>query len=139
METEQIARWAYTAFIIIAIVMGLVIGYMAWDKINNFDATPNGFANADVKATDGWVLLILLILGVIVGLVSITVKEVSPFLVATIALIVASISNVWAPLSTIHPLLAYWATGILKYIVAFAAPAAVITAIKSVLAIAKEK
>jgi hypothetical protein len=139
MDTEQIARWAYTGFIIIAIVMGLAVGYMAWSAVNNFEATPNGFADSSVKSTDGMVLLILLILGAIVGLVSITVKEVAPFLVATIALIVASISNVWAPLSTIHPLLAYWATGILKYIVAFAAPAAVITAIKSVLAIAKEK
>lgn len=137
---EQIAKWAYTAFIIIAIVMGLAVGYMAWNAVNNFEPTStNGFTNADVKATDGWVLIILLILGAIIGLVSITVKEVTPFLVATIALIVASISNVWAPLSTIHSLLAYWVTGILKYIVAFAAPAAVITAIKSVLAMAKEK
>jgi hypothetical protein len=139
MDMEQIARWSYIAFVAIAIVMGLAVGYMAWSAVNDFEATPNGFADSSVKATNGWVLLILLILGVIVGLVSITVKEVTPFLIATIALIVASISNVWAPLSTIHSLLAYWSTGILNYIVAFAAPAAVIIAVKSVLVMAKEK
>jgi hypothetical protein len=81
----------------------------------------------------------LLILGVIVGLVSVTVKEVTSFLLATIALIVASISNVWEPLTSIHSLLAYWAGGILSYIVAFAAPAAVIIAVKAILAMTKEK
>ena len=133
---ERIARWAFGAFIVVAIVMGLVIGYMAWNANNTY---PVGWSNTDVHNINGYVTLVLLILGVIVGLVSITVKEVTPFLVATIALIVASISNVWEPLTTIHSLLAYWAGGILTYIVAFAAPAAVIIAIKAVLAISKEK
>jgi len=127
METEQIARWAFTAFIIIAIVMGLVVGYMVY----NNDSSAN-----DVNA---YVTLTLLILGVIVGLISITVKEVVPFLVATIALIVAATANVWSPLETIHPLLYDWAFYILSYIVAFAAPAAVINGIKAVMAMAKEK
>jgi len=46
---------------------------------------------------------------------------------------------VWSPLSQIHALLDFWATGILSYIVAFAAPAAVIIAIKEVLTLAKQK
>src|SRR5512137_734992 len=123
MEMERIARWAFSALIVIAIVMGLVIGYMAWNANNTY---PVGWSNTDVHNINGYVTLVLLILGVIVGLVSISVKEVTPFLVATIALIVASISNVWEPLTTVHSLLAYWAGGILTYIVAFAAPAAVI-------------
>jgi hypothetical protein len=85
-------------------------------------------------------MLVLLILGIIVGLISIGMKEVTPFLIATIALVVAgSISNVWQPLTTIHELLYYWAFAILKYIVAFAAPAAVIIAAKLVFSIAREK
>jgi len=127
MDIEKIARWAFTAFIIIAIIMGLVVGYMHY----------NGDAN--YANTNAYVTLILLILGIIVGLVSITVKEVTPFLIAAIALIVASASNVWLPLDTIHGLLYHWATQILSYIVAFAAPAAVIIAIKAVLGAAKEK
>jgi len=131
MEMEQIARWAYIAFVVIAIVMGLAIGYMAYDAGTWNDPT--------VADTNGWVTLIMLILGIIIGLTSITEKEVTPFLIATIALIVATVANVWAPLSNIHELLYYWATAILRYIVAFAAPAAVIIALKSLLPMAKEK
>ena len=123
---EKIARWAYIAFIVIAIIMGLVVGYMHYD-------------GQDIVDTNGWVTLIMLILGVIIGLTSITEKEVTPFLIITIALIVASLSNVWSPLSNIHDLLYYWAYYILNYIVAFAAPAAVIIAIRALLPIAKEK
>jgi hypothetical protein len=127
METEKIAHWAFVACVVIAIVMGLVVGYMLY---NNDTNTGN---------VDGDVTLVLLILGIIVGLVMITAKEVTPFLIATIALIVASVSNVWAPLSTIHLLLADWAQYILHYIVAFVAPAAVIIAIKAVFAMERSK
>lgn len=128
---EEIARWAFIAFIVIAIVAGLAIGYMAWDA--------QSWTDTNVANANAWVILIMLILGIIIGLTSITAKEVTPFLIATIALIVASAANVWGPLATIHDLLYYWATAILSFIVAFAAPAAVIISIKSVLAMAKEK
>ena len=135
MEMEQITKWAYIAFVAIAIVMGLVVGYMYWN-------TPTDPAVAD---TDAYVTLVMLILGVIIGLTSITAKEVTPFLIATIALMVAGtgigagIGGVWYPLTRIHDLLYYWATYILRYIVAFAAPAAVIIAVKSILPMTKEK
>lgn len=132
MEIERIARWAFTAFVIIAIVMGLVVGYMAYSADFHW-------LDSNVSNINGWVTLVLLILGIIIGLTSITVKEVTPFLIAAIALIVASSANVWQPLTSVHELLYYWATAILSYIVAFAAPAAVIIAIKAVLAMAKEK
>lgn len=123
---EQIARWAYIAFVAIAIIMGLAVGYMA-------------YSGESVVDINGWVTLIMLILGIIIGLTSITEKEVTPFLIATIALIVATSANVWQPLSNIHELLYNWAYYILNYVVAFAAPAAVIIAVKSVLPMAKEK
>jgi hypothetical protein len=129
MEMEMISRWAYLLFVIIAVVMGLVVGYMAWSE----------GSWADVANVNGVVLLVMLVLGIIIGITSITTKEVTPFLIATIALVVAASANVWSPLDQIHALLDFWATGILNYIVAFAAPAAVIIAIKEVLTIAKEK
>jgi hypothetical protein len=129
MEMEMISRWAYLLFVIIAVVMGLVVGYMAWSE-GSWAAVAN---------VNGVVLLIMLVLGIIIGITSITTKEVTPFLIATIALVVAASANVWSPLDQIHALLDFWATGILNYIVAFAAPAAVIIAIKEVLTIAKEK
>jgi len=137
MEMEQIARWAYILFVIIAIVMGLAVGYMAYDKSGGY--ADIGWYNDDVENINGYVLLIMLILGIIIGITSITAKEVTPFLIATIALVVAANANVWSPLGKIHLLLDYWATGILWYIVAFAAPAAVIISIKAVLAMAKEQ
>ena len=127
MDMEKIAKWAFIIFVILAIVMGLAVGSMAYNNDPNY-------ANANAYVT-----LIMLILGVIVGLVSITAKEAMPFMIATIALIVASSTNVWHPLETIHPLLSDWATAILNFIVAFAAPAAVINAIKAVFAMAREK
>jgi hypothetical protein len=82
----------------------------------------------------------MLILGIIVGLVSITTKEVIPFLIASIALMVTRVGlDVWEPLSTIHDLLYYWAKGILDYIVAFVAPAAVVISIRSIWALAQKK
>lgn len=124
---EKMVHWLFIAFVIIAIVMGLVVGYMHYNSDPNFDN-----ANA-------YVTLVLLIMGIIVGLATITQKEVTPFLIAAIALIVASISNVWYPLNTIHALLYNWATYILSYIVAFVAPAAVIIAIKAVFSMEKSK
>jgi len=127
MEMEKIVHWLFIAFVIIAIVMGLVVGYLHYNNDTNFEN-----ANA-------YVTLVLLILGIVVGLIAITAKEVTPFLIAAIALIVASIANVWSPLGTIHALLYDWATFILNYIVAFVAPAAVIIAIKAVFAMEKSK
>ncbi|MGD8545844.1 MAG: hypothetical protein PVH12_06670 [Candidatus Bathyarchaeota archaeon] len=133
MEMEEIARWAYVLFVVIAIIAGLAVGYMAYTKHDTL-----GWNDPDVSNINGYILIIMLVLGIIIGVTSITTKEVTPFLISTIALVVAANANVWSPLSKIHPLLDYWATGILWYIVAFAAPAAVIIAIKGVLAMAKE-
>lgn len=130
MDMEEIARWSYIIFVILAVIMGLAVGYMAYEA--------GTWDDPGVKDTNGWVILIMLIIGIIIGITSITTKEVTPFLIATIALLVASAANVWHPLGNIHELLYYWATGILNYIVAFAAPAAVIIAIKAVLGMAKD-
>jgi len=127
MNMEDLARYAFIAFVFIAVVMGFYVGYMAYT---------NDPAYANYNA---YVTLIMLILGITIGLVSITSKEVMPFLIATIALIVASSADVWAPLIRIHELLYLWASAILQYIVAFAAPAAVINAVKAVFAMAEEK
>jgi hypothetical protein len=136
LRMEKIAHYAFMAFVIIAIVAGLAIGAWAYSANNNY---PAGFYNTDVSNANSYILLIMLILGIIVGLVSITAKEVQPFLIATIALVVVSLTNVWGSLETIHAILPYWATAILDYIVAFVAPAAVILAIKAVFAIERSK
>jgi len=124
-QMEKAGEYAFIAFVIIAIICGVIFG--AWSDIQ----TPEN---------EGWINLILVILGIIVGLTTITEKESQPFLVAAIALVVAvqmsdpfgAIDRIAAPLGSI-------ADYIVKYIAAFAVPAAVIQAIKAVWALAKTK
>ena len=141
---EEIAEYAFMAFVAIAIIAGLALGYMGWNADHTY---PDGF-DPDLYPTvadyRGYITLIMLILGIIVGLVSITAKEVQPFLIATIALMVARIgigtaADVWVPLGRVHMLFPYWATEILNYIVAFVAPAAVIIAGRAVFALARKR
>ena len=130
MDMDKISRWAYTLSVLVAVIAGLVLGYLAWDA---------GGWIGDVATWNSYVIIILLILGIIVGLTSITIEKVGPFLIATIALVVAAGANVWAPLEIIHSLLLFWASAITSYIVAFAAPTAVIIAIIAILGITKRK
>jgi len=134
MEMEKIARWAFVAVVVIAIVMGLVVGYIA-------NVATLHLADSNVIDANAYVTLILLILGIVVGFISVTSKEVTPFLIAAIALVVVGASTVWSPLLMKGQLnlLYYWATEIVSYIAAFAAPAAVIIAIRSLLAMEKAK
>ena len=139
MELQEIARWAYIIFVVVAVLAGLILGYSAYDSYVLTPLDPPANWAENIKTNDGYVLFAMLILGVVVGLTSITRKEVTAFLISTIALLVASAANVWAGLWYLHPLLFFWASAILSYIVAFAAPAAVLISIKSVLVMAKEK
>jgi uncharacterized membrane-anchored protein len=136
MEMEKIARWAFVAGVIIAIVMGLVVGVMA--NIAGYQVPPT---DPNVISASAYVTLILVILGIVIGFISVTSKEVTPFLVAAIALVVVGISTVWLPFYYKGQLnlLYYWATYIVSFIAAFAAPAAVIIAIRSLLALEKAK
>lgn len=59
---EQITRWAYILFVVIAIVMGLAVGYMAYDK--SPDVADIGWYDPDVENINGYVMLIMLILGI---------------------------------------------------------------------------
>lgn len=136
MNMEKIAQYAFMAFVIIAIVAGLGFGAWAYSINNNY---PLGFYDSTWSSWNSWILLILLILGIIVGLISITTKEVHVFLTVAIALIVASTANVWASLENIHAIFPYWADSILKFIVAFVAPAAVIIAIRGIIQLERTK
>ena len=139
MELQEIARWAYIIFVVVAVLAGLILGYSAYASYVLTPIDPPANWAENIKTNDGYVLFAMLIVGIVVGLTSITRKEMTAFLISTIALLVASAANVWAGLWYLHPLLFFWASAILSYIVAFAAPAAVIISIKSVLDMAKEK
>lgn len=73
--------------------------------------------------------LMLIILGVVIGLVNITAKETTEFLIATIALVIAGIAS--SGIATI-PFVGIYIAQILANIVALVVPAAIIVALKAI-------
>mgnify|MGYP001049127251 CR=1 FL=1 len=133
-ETKKYAfvrKYVFLAFVIIAIVAGLAVGYVAWSE----SGTPDG----TIATTYGWITFVLLILGIVAGLTNLTSKNVTPFLVAAIALSLIRGEAFQNPLNMVHPLLGFWARYIINFIVAFVAPAAIILSIKAIFALARGK
>ena len=104
-----IGVWSFIIGLILAVVAGLL-----WP------------ANSTI-------IVVLVILGIIIGLLNITAKEFTLFLLATIALVV--VGNVFAPLTALS--LGEKLGNILGYIAILVAPAAIIAAIKALWAVGK--
>lgn len=85
-------------------------------------------------------LLVLIVLGIVVGFLNITAKEMTEFLVAAIALIVmASVSTTLVIIDQYVPGLGSIMQSILSYIAIFVAPAALIVAIKAIVELAEKE
>jgi hypothetical protein len=120
METfEKLGEYAFVACIVIAIVAGIAAGF------------------ADFST--GWIALVLVVLGVIVGFTTITEKEVTPFLLAAIALTVASSGGWFLVINEAVAELGTVINSILFNIASFVAPAAIILATKMVYELARKK
>lgn len=117
MAMKSYAKYGSWAFI-----LGLVISIVA------------GFVTTSVDSTAA---LILGILGLIVGLVNVTDREIQLFLVAALVLLTAatSLSVVVSFSSTAVSVV----NTVLQYIVAFVAPGGAIVALKAVYDISKEQ
>lgn len=85
------------------------------------------------NATDSMVALVLGVLGLLVGLMNITEKEVPNFLVAGIAFLLSAtaLSKLGLELGQV------WMTGVFNNIAAFVAPAVAIVALKAVYDLSK--
>ncbi len=79
------------------------------------------------------VIIILILLGIIIGFLNITAKEVPTLLLATIALIV--VGNVFAPLNMLG--VGKILGNVLSYVATLVAPAAIIAAIKALWMVGK--
>ncbi|MEM7827074.1 MAG: hypothetical protein QXQ40_02520 [Candidatus Aenigmatarchaeota archaeon] len=110
MKTEKIGELAFIACVVIAIIAGIA-------------APSNGTA-----------LALLVVLGIIVGFVNITEKEVTSFLIAAIALLVAGTVGL-----SLIPVVGSMLDNILDYIGAFVAPAAIIVSLKAIYSLASGK
>lgn len=85
-------------------------------------------------------MLSLIVLGIIVGFLNITAKEMTEFLVAAIALIVmASVSSMLVVVDRYVPGLGTLLQSILNYIAIFVAPAALIVALKAIVELAEKE
>lgn len=150
MEMEQIGEYAFIVCVIIAGIAGLALGYQYGVNEENYGIDPDATqAVTDAINNSGWIVLVLVILGVIIGLTTITEKEASTFLMGAIALIVANVgfgiagsgtlvSGTFKVIDLVVRPLGSMITFILIYITSFVAPAAVILALKAVYALARK-
>ncbi len=86
---------------------------------------------------NGTIVLVLVVLGIIVGLFNITSREMIPFLVAAVALVVVGTVGAFSSLDDITDGLGRVLNGMVDYIAVFMTPAAIITAIKVVWSLAR--
>ena len=120
MEDNMMAKfgsWAFIVGLIVAVLAGVVI--------------------TDPSAVK-WLMLVLAVLGLVVGVLNVTAKESTAFLVATIALVTSSgaLNTISAPLG---PDIAKIVGVVVGNIIVFVAPAAVLVAIRAIFALASEE
>ncbi len=123
MKAEKTGEYAFLACIVIAILAGIAVGAGA------------------VGASGPLVGLLLVVLGVVVGLTTVTEKEVTPFLIAVIALLAANAGIFTSAFSGLSWLATLGGVidAILRHIAMFVAPAAIILAVKAIYALASKK
>lgn len=83
------------------------------------------------------ITLTLVIVGILVGVLNITGKEVLPLLIAAIALIVVGLTKGFAPLDDLGGEAGTKINDIVAYIAIFITPAAIISAVRAIWAVAR--
>ena len=106
---SKIGFWAFVVGLILALICGVFL------------------------PQNGIIIIILIILGLVIGFLNITSKEIMLFLVATIALIV--VGNVFTPLTVLD--IGKFLGNILSYVATLMAPAAIVAAVKALWAVGK--
>jgi hypothetical protein len=118
MTQESVGKWAFILGVVIAVIAGLVGGWVA--------------------AYSPWVLLVLVILGLVVGFLNIGTKEFNDFLLSAIALILVGTIAQLTSIDTIIPLLGSVIQAMVNNIAAFVAPAALVVSLKAVYSLASK-
>jgi hypothetical protein len=83
------------------------------------------------------ITLTLVIVGILVGVLNITGKEVLPLLIAAIALIVVGLTKGFAPLNDLGGEAGTKINDIVAYIAIFITPAAILSAVRAIWAVAR--
>ena len=92
-----------------------------------------------VNSTAGqvWVIGLLLVLGIVVGLLNISEREIVPFLIACVAFLVAAPAFGAAVGSVVSSF--DWLNRVLAHLAVFVLPAALISALKAIAALASSR
>ena len=109
----KLGEWSFIVGIIITIVVSL-------------------FSVSDTIG--GWLLLLLVVLGLIVGLLNVTERETTPFLVAAAALLITGTTG---STLAIIPVIGGYLQNIVQNIAVFVTPAAIVVALKAIQSLAK--
>ena len=112
----KLGQWAFVVGAIIALIIGVFTSKLTGD-------------------TQGWLILLLVVLGLVVGLLNVTEKESTPFLVAAAALLLTGTAG---DTLSIIPALGGYLSGIVEAIAVFVTPAAIVVALKSIYSLAQK-
>ena len=110
---NKVGSWAFIIGFLVAVVLGVL------------------------NMTQAWVFGLLLVLGLIVGLLNITSSEITPLLVACVALLVAAPALSLAVQAAGLESWLGWLARTLTLVSVFVIPAAVIAALKAIFALAQ--
>ena len=110
--SERLGGWAFIIGALIAVILGAITS----------------------TAGTTWVIGLLLILGIVVGLLNISEKEIVAFLVACVAFLVAAPAFGLAVSSVVSGF--GWLDRILSHLAVFVLPAALIASVKAIFALA---
>ena len=114
---SKMGQWSFIGGVVIAIITGLFSG------------------NIPVNV-QGWLVLLLVVLGLIVGLLNVTEKETTPFLVAAAALLITGIATKES--LNLIPTIGWYLQAIVQNIAVFVTPAAIVVALKAIQSLARD-
>lgn len=118
---NELGKWSFLVGVLLALIMGLVAAL-----------SPGSLGQAQP-----WLLFLLLALGLVIGFVNITAKEVQGFLVASIAVLVATGMAGLTNTATVGAL-GMILQQVMSHVVLLVAPAALIVALRAVYGFAAE-
>lgn len=113
---SKMGQWSFIGGVIIAVIVGLFSG------------------NIPVSV-QGWLVLLLVVLGLIVGLLNITERETTPFLVAAAALLITGIATKES--LNLIPVIGGYFQAVVQNIAVFVTPAAIVVALKAIKSLAE--
>ena len=116
MDLDALGKWAFLIGIVIAVIAG--------------------FLTSQLAGYETWILAILAVLGIIVGLLNVTEKDMVKFMVATIALAGAAATTLGA-LSLLDVVITY-VTGVLGNFIIFVSAVAFVVSIKAIIETSKQ-